>query len=186
MCGLKSCLGSAFRVFFTFCIFRHEKSVNVSAIFALLARLSVSAPLLHYPPAKAMKVSAKITPGAGLASSPSLGGVWPSIKCLLVSKKHVFYEFSRFRSAFEKNTYFTELSRPSVGCATGANRPEGRFSPRHWWFFQREREAEHCFFDLQRSYFHRKIQWFSYFVSEVEDRFVRPVKYVPLGHQRAR
>ena len=96
-----------------------------------------------------------------------------------------FTSFSRLRSAFEENTYFTVLSRPSVACANGANRPEGRFSPTHSSFFRSEREAEHCFFDLQRSYFHRKIQWFSYLISEVEDRFVKPVKYVPLGHQRA-
>ena len=131
-----------------------------------------------------MNVSAKITLLAGLAPSPSFGGVRPSntFWCL---KDIYFTSFSRLRSAFEKTAYFTVLSRPSVACANGANRPEGRFSQRHWWFFRREREAEHCFFDLQRSYFQRKIQWFSYFISEVEDRFVKPVKYVPLGHQRA-
>ena len=134
---------------------------------------------------KSRNVSAKITLLAGLAPSPSFDGVRPSNNCVLVSKRHVFSSFSRLRSAFEKNMYFTILSRPCVACANGANRPEGRFSQRHWLFFRSEREAEHCFFDLQRSYFQRKIQWFSYFISEVEDRFVKPVKYGPLGHQRA-
>ena len=41
---------------------------------------------------KSRNVSAKITLLAGLAPSPFLGGVWPSNKCLLVSKRHVFYE----------------------------------------------------------------------------------------------
>ena len=45
-----------------------------------------------FPLQKSLNVSAKITLLAGLAPSPSLGGVWPSNKCLLVSKRHVFYE----------------------------------------------------------------------------------------------
>ena len=49
--------------------------------------------------------------------------------------------FSRLRSAFEKNTYLTVLSRPCVACANGANRPEGRFSQTHWSFFRSDREA---------------------------------------------
>ena len=52
MYGLKSCLGPAFCFFFTICIFHLQKSMNVSAIFANLARLSLPAPLLHDPPAK--------------------------------------------------------------------------------------------------------------------------------------
>ena len=49
---LKSRLGSAFRLFFTFCMFHLQKSMNVSAIFALLACLLLSPPFLHHPPAK--------------------------------------------------------------------------------------------------------------------------------------
>ena len=109
----------------------------------------------------------------------------PRIIAFWYLKFTYFLSFSRPRSAIDKNTVFTILSRPCVACANGANRPEGRISPTHCWFFRSEREAEHCFFELQRSYFQRKIQWFSYFISEVEDRFVKPVKYVPLGHQRA-
>ena len=56
-----------------------------------------------------------------------------------------FTSFSRLRSAFEKNTYFTFLLRPCVACANGANRPEGRFSQTHSSFFRSERDAEHCF-----------------------------------------
>ena len=39
-----------------------------------------------------MNVSAKITLLAGLAPSPSFGGVRPSTNFVLVSKRHVFYE----------------------------------------------------------------------------------------------
>ena len=79
-----------------------------------------------------------------MVSDPRIIAFW----CL---QDTYFTSFSRLRSAFEKNTYFTILSRPCVACANGANRPEGRFSQTHWLFFQSEREAARCFFDLQRS-----------------------------------
>ena len=60
-------------------------------------------------------------------------------------KDTCFTSFSRLRSAFEKTTYFTILSRPCVACASGANRPEGRFSQTHSSFFRSEREAAHFF-----------------------------------------
>ena len=66
-------------------------------------------------------------------------------------KDTCFTSFSRLRSAFEKNKYFTILSRPCVACANGANRPEGRLSQTHSSFFRNEREAARFFFDLQRS-----------------------------------
>ena len=109
----------------------------------------------------------------------------PRISAFWCPKDTYFTSFSRLRSAFEKSTYFTVLSRLCMACANGANRPEGRFSPTRWSLFRSEREAEHIFFDPLRSYFHRKIQWFSQFFAEVEDRFGKLVKYVPLGHQRA-
>ena len=109
----------------------------------------------------------------------------PRIIAFWCPKDTYFTSFSRLRSVFEKSTYFTVLSRLCMACANGANRPEGRFSPTRWSLFRSEMEAEHIFFDPLRSYFHHKIQWFSQFFAEVEDRFGKLVKYVPLGHQRA-
>ena len=56
---------------------------------------------------KAMNVSAKITLLAGLAPSPSFGGVRPSNNCVLVSKRHVFYElFEATLDIREKHVFY--------------------------------------------------------------------------------
>ena len=47
------------------------------------------------------------------------------------------------------------------------------------------KRAKKIFFDPQRPYFPRKIQWFSRFFAEAKERFEKLVKYVPLGHQKA-
>ena len=56
---------------------------------------------------KAMNVSAKITLLAGLALSPSFGGVQPSNNCVLVFKRHVFYElFEATLGLREKHVFY--------------------------------------------------------------------------------
>ena len=56
---------------------------------------------------KAMNVSAKITLLAGLAPSPSFDGVRPSNNCVLVSKRHVFYElFEATLGLREKHVFY--------------------------------------------------------------------------------
>ena len=64
---------------------------------------------------KSMNVSAKITLLAGLAPSPSLGGVWPSNKCLLVSKRHVFYELFEAPLRVRENYVSYVLCEPLLG-----------------------------------------------------------------------
>ena len=54
-----------------------------------------------------MNVSAKITLLAGLAPSPSFGGVRPSNNCVLVSKRHIFYELFEATLGFlEKHVFY--------------------------------------------------------------------------------
>ena len=66
---------------------------------------------------KSMNVSAKITLLAGLAPSPSLGGVWPSNKCLLVSKRHVFYEVCEAPLGLrEKHVFYGAFGALCVVC----------------------------------------------------------------------
>ena len=132
-----------------------------------------------------MNVSAKITLLAGLAPLPSFGGVQPSNSCVLVSKRHVFYELFEATLGLRENHVFYCPFEALRGLRKWREPAATTIFAETLVVFRSEREAEHCFFDLQRSYFQRKIQWFSYFISEVEDRFVKPVKYVPLGHQRA-
>ena len=86
--------------------------MDVSAIFVLLARLPVFAPFWHHPRAKSNECFGENTPVAGLAPPPSLGGVRPWNNCVLVSKRHVFYEvFEATLVLREKHVFY---------CAFGA------------------------------------------------------------------
>ena len=64
--------------------------MNASAIFALLARLSLSAPLLYDPPAKINECSGSNHTSGRLGAFNLFGGVRPSNNSVLVS--NVFYE----------------------------------------------------------------------------------------------
>ena len=107
MYGLKSRLGPAFRLFFTICIFHVQKPMNASAIFALLARLSLSAPLLYEPPAKINECFGSNHTSGRLGAFNLFGGVRPSNNCALVSKRHVFYElFEATLGLREKHVFY--------------------------------------------------------------------------------
>ena len=120
MYRVKSHLWPVSRAFLKMLSLGHQFLLHVWAKIVPRARFSLPLHILHFSPSKidgcfgyirtsgslvascssfafihlqkSMNVSAKITLLAGLAPSPSLGGVWPSNKCLLVSKRHVFYE----------------------------------------------------------------------------------------------
>ena len=66
--------------------------MNAWAIFALQAHLSLSAPLLYYPPAKINESLGSNHTSGRLGAFNLFGGVRPSNNCVLVSKRHVFYE----------------------------------------------------------------------------------------------
>ena len=107
MYELKSRLGPAFRLFFTICIFHLQKSMNASAIFALLAHLSLSAPLLYYPPAKINECFGSNHTSGRLGAFNLFGGVRPLNNCVLVSKRHVFYElFEATLGLREKHVFY--------------------------------------------------------------------------------
>ena len=106
MYGLKPRLGHAFRAFFTFCIFHPQKSMNASATFALLAHLSLSAPLLYYPPAKINECFGSNHTSGRLGAFNLFGGVRPSNNCVLVSKRHVFYELFEATLGLRENHIF--------------------------------------------------------------------------------
>ena len=73
--------------------FSPQKSMNASAIFAKPAHLSLPAPLLHDPPAKINECFGSNHTSGRLGAFNLFGGVRPSNNCVLVSKRHVFYQF---------------------------------------------------------------------------------------------